>query len=105
MYAWSLAIIEQLERSCWCWRYFSQRILQHQHDLYHVFIDFKKAFDMVWLAPVYYAAVEEDCTSGLVIEVFDDSDRLVLMLYFFMVVHKAACQTLSKAFLKSMKTW
>ena len=31
--------------------------------------------------------------------------RFVLMLYFFMVVHKAACQTLSKAFLESMKTW
>ena len=30
--------------------------------------------------------------------------RLVLMLYFFMVTHKAACQTLSKAFLKSIKT-
>ena len=30
--------------------------------------------------------------------------RLVLMLY-FMVAHKAACQTLLKAFLKSMKTW
>ena len=29
----------------------------------------------------------------------------VLMLYFFMVAYKAACQTLSKAFLKSMKTW
>ena len=27
----------------------------------------------------------------------------MLMLYFFMVAHKAACQTLSKAFLKSMK--
>ena len=25
--------------------------------------------------PVSYAAVEEDCTGGLVIEVFDDSDR------------------------------
>ena len=31
--------------------------------------------------------------------------RFVLVLYFFMVAHKAACQTLSKAFLKSMKTW
>ena len=31
--------------------------------------------------------------------------RFVLMLYFFMVAHTAACQTLSKAFLKSMKTW
>ena len=27
--------------------------------------------------------------------------KLVLMLYFFMVAHKAACQTLSKAFMKS----
>ena len=26
--------------------------------------------------PVSYAAVEEDCISGLVIEVFDDSDKL-----------------------------
>ena len=31
--------------------------------------------------------------------------RFVLMLYFFMVAHKAACQTVSKAFLKSIKTW
>ena len=30
--------------------------------------------------------------------------RIVLMLNFFMVAHKAACQILSKAFLKSMKT-
>ena len=31
--------------------------------------------------------------------------RVVLMMYFFMVAHKAVCQTLSKAFLKSVKTW
>ena len=30
---------------------------------------------------------------------------LVLMLYFLIVAHKALCHTLSKAFLKSMKTW
>ena len=29
--------------------------------------------------------------------------RMALMLYFFIVAHKAACQTLSKAFLKSIK--
>ena len=55
--------------------------------------------------PVSYAVVEEDGTSGLVIEVFDTWIRLVLMLYFFMIARKAACQTLSKAFSKSMKTW
>ena len=30
--------------------------------------------------------------------------RLAQRLYFFMVAHKAACQNLSNAFLKSMKT-
>ena len=55
--------------------------------------------------PVSYATVEEDGTSGLVIAVFDDMDKVKLMLYFFVVAHKAACQTLPKAFLKSMKTW
>ena len=30
---------------------------------------------------------------------------LALMLYFLMVAHKASCHTLSKAFLKSIKTW
>ena len=30
--------------------------------------------------PVYFAAVEEDCAGGLVIEVFDASIRLALML-------------------------
>ena len=31
--------------------------------------------------------------------------RFALILYFRMVAHKAACHTLSKAFLESMKTW
>ena len=53
---------------------------------------------------VSYAAVEEDGTSGRAVKVFDDLDKVVLMLYFFMVAHKTACQTLLKAFLKSMKT-
>ena len=55
--------------------------------------------------PVSYAAVEENDTSGLVIEVFDDLDKVCAVVVLFMVAHKAACQTLSKAFLKSVKTW
>ena len=31
-------------------RILCEKYLQHQHDLYHVFIDFKKAFDRVWHA-------------------------------------------------------
>ena len=27
--------------------------LQHKHDLYHIFIDFKKAFDRVWHAALW----------------------------------------------------
>ena len=50
--------------------------------------------------PVSYAAVEEDGTSGLVIEVFDDLDKVGTDVL-FMVAHEAACQTVSKAFLKS----
>ena len=45
--------------------------------------------------PVSYAAVEEDATGGLVIEVFDD---LVLMMYFFMVAHKAAVEGLLEVY-------
>ena len=31
-------------------RILCEKYLQHQHDLYHVFIDFKKAFDRFWHA-------------------------------------------------------
>ena len=30
-----------------------QKYLQHQQDLYHIFIDFKKAFDRVWHADLW----------------------------------------------------
>ena len=34
-------------------RIICERYLQHQQDLYHVFIDFKKAFDRVWHAALW----------------------------------------------------
>ena len=34
-------------------RIFCEKYLQHQQDLYHVFIDFKKAFDRVWHAALW----------------------------------------------------
>ena len=34
-------------------RILCERYLQHQEDLYHVFIDFKKAFDRVWHAALW----------------------------------------------------
>ena len=34
-------------------RILCEKYLQHQQDLYHVFIDFKKAFDRVWHADLW----------------------------------------------------
>ena len=34
-------------------RMLCEKYLQHQQDLYHVFIDFKKAFDRVWHAALW----------------------------------------------------
>ena len=34
-------------------RILCEKYLQHQQDLYHVFIDFKKAFDRVWQATLW----------------------------------------------------
>ena len=34
-------------------RIICEKYLQHQQDLYHVFIDFKKAFDRVWHAALW----------------------------------------------------
>ena len=34
-------------------RILCEKYLQHQHNLYHIFIDFKKAFDRVWHAALW----------------------------------------------------
>ena len=34
-------------------RILCEKYLQHQQDLYHVFIDFKKAFNRVWHAALW----------------------------------------------------
>ena len=34
-------------------RILCEKYLQHQPDLYHVFVDFKKAFDRVWHASLW----------------------------------------------------
>ena len=34
-------------------RILCEKYLQHQQDLYHVFIDFKRAFDSVWHAALW----------------------------------------------------
>ena len=46
--------------------------------------------------PFTYVIVMVDCAGRLVVKAFYGSDQ---------VAHKAACQTLSNAFLKSTKMW
>ena len=50
---------------------FNLRILcekypQHQQDLYHVFIDFKKAFDRVWHAALWAAIKNYNISTNLI---------------------------------------
>ena len=54
--------------------------------------------------PVFYAAVEEDCTSGLVIEIFDDLDKVgadVVLLHGC----PQSCVKNPVEGLQSLKTW
>ena len=47
-------------------RVLCERYLQHQQDLYHVFIDFKKAFDRVWHAALWDTMRKYNISSNLI---------------------------------------
>ena len=53
-------------------RILCEKYLQHQQDLYHVFIDFNKAFDRVWHA-VLWATMKKYNTSTNLIRVIKTS--------------------------------
>ena len=53
-------------------RILCEKYLQHQQDLYHVFIDFKKAFDKVWHA-VLWATMKKYSISANLIQVIKSS--------------------------------
>ena len=53
-------------------RILSEKYLQHQQDHYHVFIDFKKAFDRVWRAALW-ATMKKDNISANLIQVIKKS--------------------------------
>ena len=50
-------------------------------------------------------AVEEDCTGGFIIEVFDDSDMVGADVVLLHGCSQNYMPSLSNAFLKCMKTW
>ena len=43
-----------------------EKYLQHQHYLYHVFIDFKKAFDRVWHAALWATMKKYNVSTNLI---------------------------------------
>ena len=43
-----------------------EKYLQHQQDLYHVFIDFKKAFDRVWHAALWGTMKKYNISANLI---------------------------------------
>ena len=47
-------------------RILCEKYLQHQQDLYHVFIDFKKALDRVWHAALWAAMNKYNISTNLI---------------------------------------
>ena len=47
-------------------RILCEKYLQHQQDLYHVFIDFKKAFDRVWNAALWATMKKYNISTNLI---------------------------------------
>ena len=56
--------------------------LQHQQDLYHVSIDFKKAFDRVWRTALW-ATIEKYTTSASLIRVTENLHNTATSAVFF----------------------
>ena len=46
-------------------RILCEKYVQHQQDLYHVFIDFKKAFDRVWHAALWATSKKYNISTNL----------------------------------------
>ena len=44
-----------------------EKYLRHQQDLYHVFIDFKKAFDRVWQATLWAIMKKYNISANLIL--------------------------------------
>ena len=47
-------------------RILCEKYLQHQQDLYHVFINFKKAFDGVWHAALWATTMKYNISTNLI---------------------------------------
>ena len=63
-------------------RILCKKYLQHQQNLYHVFIDFKKAFDRVWHAALWATMRKYNISANLVrtiVQLYDKATSAVQM--------------------------
>ena len=58
------------------------KYLQHQQDLYHVFIDFKKAFDRVWHAALWAAMKKYNISTNLTRVIKNFYDKATSAVFF-----------------------
>ena len=59
-----------------------EKYLQHQQDLYHVFIDFKKAFDRVWLAALWATMKKYNIGTNLIQNIKNLYDKATYVVLF-----------------------
>ena len=63
-------------------RTLSEKYIQHQQDLYHIFIDFKKAFDRVWHAALWATMKKYNISTNLmqvIKNLYDKATSAVLL--------------------------
>ena len=59
-----------------------QKYLQHQQELYHVFIDFKKAFDRVWHTALWAAMKKYNISPNLIRVIKNIHDKATSAILF-----------------------
>ena len=67
-------------------RILCEKYLQHQRDLYHVFIDFKKAFDRVWHAALWATMKKYNISTNLIRDVKNLYDKATSAVLFNSII-------------------
>ena len=63
-------------------RILCEKYLQHQQDLYHVFIDFKKALDRVWHAALWATMKKYNISVNLIRVIKNLYDKATSAVFF-----------------------
>ena len=63
-------------------RIFCEKYLHHQQDLYHVFIDFKKALDRVWRAALWATRKKYNISANLIPVIKNRHDKATSAVLF-----------------------